>query len=173
MSDTRCRPAPRFKAFTPLLEARTLIPLLCAAFLFAALCPPARAEAREAKPGSLEAPETSPDKKKEKPKKKRKKLTQAKAVSEYKFIAADPTPSYRFDKKGDPILKRGKYAKAAKGGGKKSLPKSSKAAGQSAIPKLKAAANPGAARYVCPMGDYEGDKPGQCPKCGMTLVEKK
>lgn len=29
------------------------------------------------------------------------------------------------------------------------------------------------ARYVCPMGDYEGDKPGKCPKCGMTLVEKK
>ena len=30
-----------------------------------------------------------------------------------------------------------------------------------------------AARYVCPMGEYEGDRPGQCPKCGMTLVEKK
>ena len=30
-----------------------------------------------------------------------------------------------------------------------------------------------AKRYVCPMGDYEGDKPGKCPKCGMTLVEKK
>ncbi|MDA8132855.1 MAG: heavy metal-binding domain-containing protein [Elusimicrobia bacterium] len=27
-------------------------------------------------------------------------------------------------------------------------------------------------RYVCPMGDYEGDKPGKCPKCGMNLVEK-
>lgn len=27
--------------------------------------------------------------------------------------------------------------------------------------------------YVCPMGDYQGDKPGKCPKCGMTLVEKK
>lgn len=30
-----------------------------------------------------------------------------------------------------------------------------------------------AKKYVCPMGDYEGDKPGKCPKCGMTLVEKK
>ncbi len=29
------------------------------------------------------------------------------------------------------------------------------------------------AAYVCPMGDYEGDKPGKCPKCGMELVEKK
>jgi len=27
--------------------------------------------------------------------------------------------------------------------------------------------------YVCPMGEYEGDKPGKCPKCGMDLVEKK
>lgn len=27
--------------------------------------------------------------------------------------------------------------------------------------------------YVCPMGDYQGDKPGKCPKCGMNLVEKK
>ncbi|MDA8131116.1 MAG: heavy metal-binding domain-containing protein [Elusimicrobia bacterium] len=27
-------------------------------------------------------------------------------------------------------------------------------------------------RYVCPMGDYEGDKPGKCPKCGMQLKEK-
>jgi len=27
--------------------------------------------------------------------------------------------------------------------------------------------------YACPMGDYQGDKPGKCPKCGMTLQEKK
>ena len=27
--------------------------------------------------------------------------------------------------------------------------------------------------YVCPMGDYQGDKPGKCPKCGMNLIEKK
>jgi YHS domain-containing protein len=27
--------------------------------------------------------------------------------------------------------------------------------------------------YVCPMNDYKGDKPGKCPKCGMTLKEKK
>ena len=27
--------------------------------------------------------------------------------------------------------------------------------------------------YVCPMGEYESDKPGKCPKCGMTMVEKK
>lgn len=23
--------------------------------------------------------------------------------------------------------------------------------------------------YACPMGDYQGDKPGKCPKCGMNL----
>lgn len=27
--------------------------------------------------------------------------------------------------------------------------------------------------YACPMGDYQGDKPGKCPKCGMKLEEKK
>lgn len=27
--------------------------------------------------------------------------------------------------------------------------------------------------YVCPMGEYQGSKPGKCPKCGMDLVEKK
>lgn len=26
--------------------------------------------------------------------------------------------------------------------------------------------------YVCPMGDYQGNKPGKCPKCGMDLKEK-
>jgi Cu+-exporting ATPase len=36
----------------------------------------------------------------------------------------------------------------------------------------KAAAAP-AKVYACPMGDYQGDKPGKCPKCGMNLEEKK
>jgi rubrerythrin len=30
-----------------------------------------------------------------------------------------------------------------------------------------------ARKFVCPMGDYQGDKPGKCPKCGMQLAEKK
>lgn len=25
--------------------------------------------------------------------------------------------------------------------------------------------------WVCPMGDYTGDKPGKCPNCGMDLVK--
>ncbi len=24
-------------------------------------------------------------------------------------------------------------------------------------------------KYVCPMGEYTGAKPGKCPKCGMEL----
>lgn len=32
---------------------------------------------------------------------------------------------------------------------------------------------PAAKAYACPMGDYQGDKPGKCPKCGMNLEEKK
>jgi hypothetical protein len=154
-------------------RARTIISLLCASFLFAAFCPLSQAGARQAKSESPEAPETAPVKKKTPPKKKKPK--KVKAESEYKFTATDATPSYRFDKNGDPILKRGKYAKAAKSENKKSrAPENGKAASQSAIPRMKAAVKAGAAaRYVCPMGDYEGDKPGQCPKCGMTLVEKK
>lgn len=27
--------------------------------------------------------------------------------------------------------------------------------------------------YACPMGEYQGSKPGKCPKCGMELMEKK
>jgi rubrerythrin len=26
--------------------------------------------------------------------------------------------------------------------------------------------------WVCPMGDYTGDKPGKCPNCQMDLVKK-
>lgn len=35
--------------------------------------------------------------------------------------------------------------------------------------KEKAAAK----KYVCPMGCAESDKPGECPECGMDLVEEK
>lgn len=27
-------------------------------------------------------------------------------------------------------------------------------------------------KWVCPMGEYVGDKPGKCPKCGMTLEKR-
>ncbi len=48
---------------------------------------------------------------------------------------------------------------------------------KAAAPAVKATEPPGEAvkvtHYVCPMGDYEGDKPGKCPKCGMELEPKK
>lgn len=153
------------------MERRTkpIIPLLCLAFLFAAVCPRVRAEAGATKALDQETAEAVAGRKQEKTKKKAKPVQ---AESEYKFIAADATPAYRFDKAGNPILKSEKNSKGDKGGGKKSRASKNSAAAQSAIPRMKAAAKPRSARYVCPMGDYEGDKPGQCPKCGMTLVEK-
>jgi hypothetical protein len=42
--------------------------------------------------------------------------------------------------------------------------------GPAAKPQASAKA---AKKFVCPMGDYESDKPGKCPKCGMELKEKK
>lgn len=43
-----------------------------------------------------------------------------------------------------------------------------------ANPEKYAKKKPAAAKvYVCPMNDYQGDKPGKCPKCGMKLEEKK
>ena len=106
---------------------------------------------------------------------KKKRLKRHKAAAEgpgtgYKFSAQDSTPAYRFDKEGNPILKKASVGAA---------PQKTKKAGAGTtraatpLPKLNAT-SPGrsARKYVCPMGDFEGDKPGQCPKCGMTLVEK-
>lgn len=28
-----------------------------------------------------------------------------------------------------------------------------------------------AKKYICPMGHYNSDKPGECPKCGMKLIK--
>ena len=38
------------------------------------------------------------------------------------------------------------------------------------VSKAKAKDTTAAAEYICPMhSDYVSDKPGKCPKCGMTL----
>ena len=99
-----------------------------------------------------------------KAKKKRKPDPKA---SEYKFSGSETTPSYRFDKFGNPITKKMELQSANSG---KSTGHKQAKGQEGKIPKMTAPA--AKKRYVCPMGDYEGDKPGICPKCGMTLVEK-
>lgn len=106
---------------------------------------------------------------------KKKKAKPSEPASEYKFQALDTPPAYTFDKKGDPIVKK----TVAAGGSKKNKKLkagSAKRTAEQPLPKLNGNSLNGksgrAARYVCPMGEYEGAKPGTCPKCGMTLVEK-
>lgn len=103
---------------------------------------------------------------------KKKKAPPSEPASEYKFQSQDSPLSYTFDKKGDPIIKKqSKAAKGSKKSGKSAAGGTKQKSGQP-LPKLNNL-SAGAARYVCPMGEYEGDRPGTCPKCGMTLVEKK
>ena len=65
----------------------------------------------------------------------------------YYFCCGDCPPAFRADPE--------KYAAKAPAAGKAAAKKQEKKA-----------------VYVCPMGDYRGDKPGKCPKCGMPLVKK-
>lgn len=97
--------------------------------------------------------------------------------SAYKFKAAVAPPAYKFDKEGNPIAKQTDKGMEASKKNKKNAAKGVTRTADRSIPQLKkttlTGGNAAAARYICPMRDYEGDKPGQCPKCGMTLVEKK
>lgn len=103
---------------------------------------------------------------KKKPTAKKKRMAPREAESQYKFKTTDEQSSYTFDKDGNPIVKKKKAAKTSNKG---------KNAASQATPKLKPTPIIGknTVKYVCLMGDYEGDKPGKCPKCGMTLSEKK
>lgn len=164
-----------------------LLLLLLAAFFAGAFYFPALAqeENEQAAASTQTAPAAKPadiQKKKTAAKKKiakKKKKSLPEPASEYKFQSQDSPPAYTFDKKGDPIVKKKKAAAGSSKNTKKSAGSGMKRAAGQPLPKLNGSQPSGkdtqgnrAARYVCPMGEYESDKPGQCPKCGMTLVEK-
>ena len=111
-----------------------------------------------------------------KPGGRKKKTLATGPASEYKFKAPDEQQAYKFDKEANPIIKKQSKVGGASKKGKNHAAKGAKDAAGLPVPesrktlfsgKEKQADNE--ARYRCPMGDYEGNKPGQCPKCGMTL----
>ncbi len=111
---------------------KTILKLLFAALALAALNLPAPAqEGGEADDSLRVSGEASPDdpapEQKPAPKKKKKKTKKQEAPSEYKFKAAEETPTYKFDKNADPIVKpskkKKKSGKSAGGGSGDSVPK--------------------------------------------------
>jgi len=101
---------------------KKILNLLLAILLPAALCLPASAQEDGAAPAEESAaegadkPAAKPAAKKPAPKAKAKKKKKKKAapVSEYKFTSADAVPTYKFDKKANPILKPAPKKKGAK-----------------------------------------------------------
>lgn len=102
---------------------KNLSKLVFAAFIAAAPCLPAFAQEDEASMDEVpaetqaqapKAPPAAPAAKKPAVKKKKAKKKKAAPVSEYKFQSDNPTPTYKFDKKADPILKKAKAKKKAK-----------------------------------------------------------
>ncbi|HBA59524.1 MAG TPA: hypothetical protein DCZ92_01615 [Elusimicrobia bacterium] len=104
---------------------KTNLNLLFAVVLCAALSLPAFAQEEDpaammpeegqtqegAQSAADEAPAPKPKAKKAAAKKKKKKKPAP--VSEYKFMAESNTPTYKFDKKADPIVKKSKKKKTA------------------------------------------------------------
>lgn len=96
--------------------------LLLTILTLAALCLPAPAQEDEAPPANqpaTEAPQAdaaqeAPPPKRTAAKKKKKKAKKPEPASEYKFKTAEETPTYKFDKRADPILKPVKKKKKAK-----------------------------------------------------------
>ena len=105
---------------------KKILNLLLALLLPAALCLPASAQedgaapAEESAAEGTEKPAAKPAAKKPAPKAKAKKKKKKKAapVSEYKFTSADAVPTYKFDKKANPIVKPAPKKKGGKAAAK-------------------------------------------------------
>lgn len=101
---------------------KKILNLLLAILLPAALCLPAAAQDESTAPaeGTETAAPEKPAAKKPAPKAKAKKKKKKKPapVSEYKFTAAEAVPTYRFDKKANPIVKPAPQKKGDKGAAK-------------------------------------------------------
>lgn len=93
--------------------------LLLPALLLAAFCLPALAQDEGAGEEQTSRAPAEPASKKAAPKKaaakKKKKKKPAEPVSEYKFTAAESVPTYKFDRKANPIVKEPKKKPAKKG----------------------------------------------------------
>lgn len=63
--------------------------------------------------------------------------------------------------------------KAANGVQPAKTPAASKSLAKSKVKTAKKKAVKEKYVWVCPMGDYTGDKPGKCPNCQMDLVKQK
>ncbi|OGR68293.1 MAG: hypothetical protein A2179_03030 [Elusimicrobia bacterium GWC2_63_65] len=94
--------------------------LLLPALLLAVFCLPALAQDETSgTAGEERYSQTEPAAKKPAPKKKaakkKKKKKPAEPASEYKFTAAESVPTYKFDRKANPIVKETKKKQAKKG----------------------------------------------------------
>jgi outer membrane biosynthesis protein TonB len=139
---------------------KKLLNLLLPLLLLGALAPlsfaqdestaPVEEAAAPAKPAATPAAKKPAKKAAAKKKTVKKKKADA-PVSEYKFSSAESVPTYKFDKKGNPIVKA-----------KKKKPAKKSAAGNTPAPaangKLKPA-KPIGAEEGAPQGQQEGDKP--------------
>lgn len=96
---------------------KKILNLFLALLLPAALCLPAAAQEDSTAPaeGTEAAAPAKPAVKKPAPKAKKKKKKKPAPVSEYKFTAAEAVPTYKFDKKANPIVKPAPKKKGAKG----------------------------------------------------------